>query len=790
MNQIKSKIKSFFMKHKKLLIILLGAVLTMIVIFLLLFSVIAKWFIEKYDVKFTGREITMDWAYVNPFTGYAHLSNLKIYELKSDTIFISAKGLTVNFSMLKLLTKTYEISELSLEKPIATVIQNKKSFNFDDIIEKFKPKENSDTTKPPVHFNILNVKIADGTFYYRELVTPINYFITHVNIESSGKLWNSDTIAANFSFLSGIGSGGINGKCRINIHSLKYALSINIVQFGLDLLEQYLKDLTNYGTYSAILDAHLNVIGDFKANENVAFSGFVSLSDFQLGKNMEDTYASFDKLSVGIFELSPKNHKYLFDTISIINPYFKYERYDQSDNLHTMFGNVELKSKGIQDSDEKFNLIVAIGNYIVDLSRNFFKSDYKINSLELKNGSLNFSDYSLGEKFSLDLSKINIAADSIDKIHKRVNIELKSGIEPFGSLRVAISVNPKDSSDFDMNYQIKEIPLALFNPYIVAYTSFPFDRGTLEIKGDWNVRKSKINSVNHLIIIDPRVCKRLKNEDTQWLPIPLLMALVRENGNVIDYEIPIKGDLKNPKFNLGDVFSDLFKNIFVKPPSTPYRMIVKTNEKIIEKSLSLKWQMRSSSLSRSQEKFLDKMVDFLMENPDATINVHPQLYSTKEKEHILFYEAKKKFYMSYNNIKIPSLSEKDSLRINKMSVKDSLFVRYVNKHSHDPLLFTMQDKCANLIHSSQINNEYKTLNNNRKAAFLKFFKEKGLEKRVHFLKKKTVVPFNGFSFYKIEYKKEFPESLMKAYEKMDELNKEKPRKKYFEKRTKKISKLG
>jgi len=29
----------------------------------------------------------MDWVYVNPFTGYVHFSNLRIYEAKSDSVY-------------------------------------------------------------------------------------------------------------------------------------------------------------------------------------------------------------------------------------------------------------------------------------------------------------------------------------------------------------------------------------------------------------------------------------------------------------------------------------------------------------------------------------------------------------------------------------------------------------------------------------------------------------------------------------------------------------------------------
>ena len=39
----------------------------------------------------------------------------------------------------------------------------------------------------------------------------------------------------------------------------------------------------------------------------------------------------------------------------------------------------------------------------------------------------------------------------------------------------------------------------------------------------------------------------------------------------------------------------------------------------------------------------------------------------------------------------------------------------------------------------------------------------------------NVVPYNGFSFYKIIYKGEFPDDIKKAYLKMNELNDKAPR---------------
>src|SRR5215213_7575514 len=163
-------------KLKKIIIISICAIIFAVAVVIAFISPNTKYIVQKYDEKWTGRKITMDWAYVNPFTGYFYFSNLKIHELKSDSVFFSSKSLSANFSMRKLLFKTYEITQLTLDHPRGIIIQNKNNLNFIDLIEKFTPVK-ADTTIAGVHFSILNVKIKDGEFHYHENQIPINYFI-------------------------------------------------------------------------------------------------------------------------------------------------------------------------------------------------------------------------------------------------------------------------------------------------------------------------------------------------------------------------------------------------------------------------------------------------------------------------------------------------------------------------------------------------------------------------------------------------------------------------------------
>ncbi len=764
-------------KLKKTVIIVIGSIIITVIVIISLISPITKYLIEKYDEKYLGREIKIGFVYVNPFTGFIYLRNIKIYESNKDSIFFSAKGVSADFAMRKLLLNMIEISELSLNQPKGKIIQNKKNLNFDDLILKFTPKKH-DKTPSNLHVNILNIKIKNGTFYYYEKVLPINYFIKGVDIESTGLYWNADTIAATFSFLSGTGKGNMKGDFMLNFKNFDYRLTTIINSFDLSIIEQYFNDFSNYGTFSANLDANFKVKGNFKDPENLNANGMLAITDFHMGKDPDDDYASFDKLAIYVSKLNPKGHQYLFDSLLLYHPFLKYERYDYLDNLQMMFGKNGSNISDAKQDYSRFNLILQIADYIKILAKNFFRSNYKINTLAIYKGVFKYNDYSLSEKFSIESNPLSVFADSVNKNQKRVEVFLKSGIHPFGNVLVHLSINPKDSGDFDMHYQIQKLPVTIFNPYLITYTSYPLDRGTIELNGAWKVRNGIIKSDNHLQLIDTRVTKQQRNKSQKWIPLPLIMFFIRENGNVIDYEIPITGNLKNPQFHLYDVFYDIFRNIFVKPPATPYRTQIKKIENEIENSFALKWKMRQSSLLPNQEMFVNRLANFLKKNPEASVSIYPMQFEEKEKEYITFFEAKKKYFFVSNNINDQFLSEDDSLKVEKISVKDSFFVQYLNKQVNDPMLFTIQDKCNKLLGTAYVNIRFNQLNKERKDVFKVYFKNKGVDNKIKIYTGENIIPFNGFSFYKINYKGEIPESIMKAYQKMNELNNITPRNKY------------
>jgi len=518
-------------------------------------------------------------------------------------------------------------------------------------------------------------------------------------------------------------------------------------------------------------------------------TGKIQVNDFHFGKKPGSDYVSFDTALFDLAQVAPRNKIYFLDSIVLTHPAILYEQYDDMDNVSKIFGRHGANITAVKNDPDRFNLIIELVDYIRNISKEFFSSYYKVTRVAVYRANVMYNDYSPREKFSISANPLNVTADSIDKQKKEALLTFTTGIKPYGSAAVDVRLNPGESGDFDLKYHLEKLPVPMFNPYLITYTSFPMDRGVIEANGNWKVRKGNIESTNHLIILDPRVGKRLKKKDTKWIPMPLAMAFIRERGNVIDYEIPVTGDLKKPKFHLWDVITDIISNIFVKPVTTPYRQHVKEIERELEKSLVLKWELRGTELNRHQEKFVKKMVDFLVANQDAKISVYPSMYTAKEKEYILFFEAKKKYYLSLSRDRAKSdkekiFTEEDSIKVDKMSVKDSSFIQYLNRTVRDSMMFTIQEKCRTLIGQELIDLRYNQLNKEREAFFISYFKKEHVENRVNIHPVETTIPFNGFSYYKIDYKGKVPESLQKAFDEMSQLNDERPRIKYEKDRAK------
>lgn len=746
------KIKNRALRYGLIIFCILILFIAVVIAFI---SPITKYLVEKYSEKYVGRKIAMSWLYVNPFTGYINAHNLIVYEKQSPQAFIKAANLSVNITVSKLFAKAYDISSVTFDRLWVNVIQDSTIFNFSDLVE-------VDTTiqKEVVHYCIRNIQINNSEFHYHERIIPVKYYITKVNLRCSNLEWDVDTTHLDYDFVSGMGSGTVKGSVNMNMKESLFDLKAVVTRFDLKVLEQYMKDFSNYGTFSAFLDADVHSKGSMKNSLDMMTTGKVAITDFHFGKTEHDDYVSFSRFSMNIDSLNPAGKKYFFNTVLLDSPYIKYEKYDQLDNFSTMFGIKGANVKEAQARHGQINIIFTIATYLSELAANIVNSDYRVDQASITNAHLLYNDYSLMEKFSITANPVAIKVRDIDTKNKRMHVTLNTRLHPFGDVDVKYDVNPKDFNDFHLEYKVDDLPLPLFNPYTITYSSFPFHKGTVELNGTWNVINGQINSNNHLLITNPTTADKVKNKGAKKIPVPLVMFFVRNFNRKIDVDIPITGDLKNPKYHLWDAILDVITNIVIKPPTFPYRVSKEKAKEEKEEFEVMEWRPMQGKLNDDQEDQLKKISRYLFFHPNSNLTIKPKYFEDKEKEMIVLFEAKKKYFAAERHFKISELSEEDSIEISKFSVKDSLFVRYLDRVANKGgLVFANELKCWILVGQSKVNKEYEELVAMRKKQIMDYFADKKTGDRITFEKAVSTIPPSGFSHCIFRYTGEEPEEL-------------------------------
>lgn len=782
---MKSHLASYLTTRRLLLIATIIA--AVVIVMIACASPIGKYTLEHYvGPKVLGRQVKTNWVYVNPLTGYVHISGLKIYEQGGDSLTIlTADELNVHYNILKTLTKNFEFTDADLVRPVGWIIQDHKVFNFTDLIIHFSPKHPrppGPKVRHPLHINILNFKITDGEFHYVEKSIPINYYMKHVNISSPGKWWAVDSFHLRFDMQSGSGTGTIKGDGFLDLYKMDYGVAANVKKIDLQILEQYLRDLANYASLRGTVDADIRSTGNFKDSLALHVDGPVSISDFHVGKSPTSDIIAFERLSFSIHDLTPRRYQYWFDSIALQHPQFVYERYDYLDNLRNMFGAKAEKVKAAQADATKFNLIIEIGKYVKVLVQNFLQSSYRLDHFNIYDADLKYVDYALREKFYIGARHLYTHADSVYKANPHIQVSIRTEVNPHGTFTASVGINPGTYQDYDLHYQLQRVPAALFNPYFITYTSYPVDRGIIELGGTTLVRHDQLHSDNHLLVLDTRVGASVRKGDTKKEPMPLIIAILRNPGNAVDVNIPIAGDLHDPHFKIWNIVGQIVRNIIIKPPYFPYIEHTKKVENTVEKTLAIKWELRRYDLVEDQEKHLQDIADFMERYPQAQIQITSTEYRSKEKEYILLYEAKKKYYLDTRHRAPASFSMADSILVDQMSVKDSGFVHYLTAQPGVELLYSVQEKAAHLLGAELIDHHYDQLSRARRDRFLSFFRANGTQDRVRFASARDIIPFDGYSVYKIEYFGKTPPELIEAYDKLVALNHIDPRLRYVAKR--------
>lgn len=667
-------------------LVLFSGILTALLLVIAYFlPYLLKRYIEDHSVEWINRQVRIERIVLNPFTFTYSVNGVTCTELKSEEIFVGWQKIEVKSNLWKAFrSNQWRFRELRIVKPYFHITQSGDRFNFSDLLE----LGGSDTVAAPaadaepVVFSMEDIQLTDGRIVYAMDLLKEPAEVKDLN--ASCNRITSETARMDFDLSLALAKGGnLKGGFMIDTDRSLYAIDAKLGAFALPQLLPYLQDFMHTTALKGDVDLDLHLRDSWAANNELAVRAELGMNGLDITDGEGEPLIGLKSARVRLDTLDAKSDN--FDLKSIVVDGFHTRFQMWADGSQTWGKVLKLDSSAtvgdttvtLAASDD--NVFVMLADYIRMLGQDLVANEYNADSLAFTNGELVFEDFTPERPFRYTLSELAVRSTRMNSDAGSVDFDASAVLNGKGKLTSAFKFDPKNFKNVDATMEVEDLALADLDAYGRWYAAHPLEQGTMSYAGHTRIADGKINSENHLQAQQMKVGKKVDAHDPEIfvLPMRLAVGLLKDVKGNIDLDVPVEGDLNDPKFKPWPIIWQVLKNLLVKAVTAPGRLIGRALGGGEDADLeSVRFDLLRTSLGKHQRKALEQLAKGLEAKPDLTVALVPLVDAREEEEELAAFLVKQDFLKLTGTI-----SEEDSSRILALSTRDSLFVGFLNERS-------------------------------------------------------------------------------------------------------------
>lgn len=203
------------------------------------------------------------------------------------------------------------------------------------------------------------------------------------------------------------------------------------------------------------------------------------------------------------------------------------------------------------------------------------KFPINIGAVRVRDGAVDFSDASLVLPFATRVTAFRgTAAGLTNDPGQRAALQFEGAIAEFGSARVRGTINAFSPKTFtDVNVLFENVQMPLLSPYSATFLGRKIASGQLWLDLNYKIADSELAgdnkvTIQHLVLGEP-----VDAPGVLRLPVDLAVALLTDSQGRMTVAVPVRGNLDNPRFELGPVIREAIGNLFGRILSAPFRAL-------------------------------------------------------------------------------------------------------------------------------------------------------------------------------------------------------------------------
>ncbi|MGD0885876.1 MAG: DUF748 domain-containing protein [Thermodesulfovibrionales bacterium] len=257
----------------------------------------------------------------------------------------------------------------------------------------------------------------------------------------------------------------------------------------------------------------------------------------------------------------------------------------------------------------------------------------KIGTVTLQGGTINFSDRSVKPNYSANLLEIGGRISGLSsEENKLADVDLKGKLEDYAPLEITGKINPlREDLYVDLKVNFQDMDLSPVTPYSGKFIGYTIQKGTLSLSLQYLIVKKKLDSQNNVSIDQLTLGDKVESPAATKLPVKLAIALLKNRKGEIKLDIPVTGNIDDPKFSLGQIIVKILVNLLVKAATSPFALLGAIFGGGEELSY-LDFDYGSSAINEQGQKKLDTLMKALYERPSLKVDIEGYVDTEKDKE--------------------------------------------------------------------------------------------------------------------------------------------------------------
>lgn len=538
-----------------------------LLILLILALAMAPVLVKKQAIKrskdLVGRQISINKLKVNYVSSTIRIIDFKVYEADQKEVFVSFDTLLVNLAPLKLIRKNLVIERLYLKGLTGHILQRDSLFNFTDLLAYHQSEETDTTQKEPLQYVVSNLEIKDAYLSYTDASIDKTIYLRDLSFLIPYIAWNQEDkseAGVRFNFHR---EGYLQASLNVQPTEREFDAHFTINRLYLHEFTDFLRKSVPLDSLDGIVNSHLSLRGDLDEIAHSMVSGEVELLDLNVSDQNHGKLLGLKHMNLSLDEIDIQNHKFAFDSLTLTQPHIRFELFDSTNNFFDFLG--------MHPSPEEDSLAEKASTPDAGSLENTSPIYFALNSFIINEGIIDYTDHRPSEPFKYHLSDVALSVDSISNQEDWIDMYSSMLLNNRGKLNAELGLNPQDPMHMELNVGISDFILSDLNIYSRHYLGSSILRGDMYYKSKTKIKEGQLSSENKLIIEQVEVGD--KEGGLHDLPLKFALFLLKDREGVIDLDVPVRGDLKDPQISVGKIVWNTFRNLIVKTVAAPYDLL-------------------------------------------------------------------------------------------------------------------------------------------------------------------------------------------------------------------------